>query len=117
MPCVRGGGKPPDFAQSAGGTNSSCNLALTTANKIKGDTFAYDFIQENFPEHWEAIKKDMEEMPKNKAWRFTAEAQARYALLGDETDEDYADRRLQDTRIWQKLPCSICLAFAQIFWL
>lgn len=52
---------------------------------------------------WEAIKKDLEEMPKNKAWRFTAEAKARYALLGDETDEDYADKRLQDTRYMAKV--------------
>lgn len=89
--------------QTAGGTNSSCNLVLTTANNIKGDTFAYDFIQEKFPERWEAIKKDMEEMPKNKAWRFTAEAKKRYAVYGDETDEDYADRRLQDTRYMSKV--------------
>lgn len=89
--------------QSAGGTNSSCNLVLTTANNIKGDTFAYDFIQQKFPERWEAIKKDMEEMPKNKAWRFTAEAMSRFALYGDETDDDYADRRLQDTRYMAKV--------------
>lgn len=88
--------------QGAGGTNSSCNMVLTTANNIKGDTFAYDFIQEKFADRWEAIKKDVEGMPKNKAWRFTAEAKTRYALYGDETGEDYAERRLQDTRYMAK---------------
>lgn len=89
--------------QAVGGTNSFCNLVLTTANNIKGDTFAYDFIQEKFPDRWEAIKKDMEEMPENKAWRFTAEAKDRFALSGDETDENYAERRLQDTRYMAKV--------------
>lgn len=88
--------------QEAGGTNSFCNLVLTDKNNVKGNTFAYDFIQEKFPDQWESIKKEMEEMPKNKAWRFTAEAKTRYALYGDETDEDYADRRLQDTRYMSK---------------
>lgn len=89
--------------REAGGTNSACNLVLTNENNVKGNVFAYDFIQEKFAECWEAIKKDMEKMPKNKAWRFTAEAKARYALYGDETDEDYAERRLQDTRYMTKV--------------
>lgn len=89
--------------QEAGGTNSVCNLVLTTANNIKGDTFAYDFIQGKFADRWESIKKDIEAMPKNKAWRFTADAKTRYALYGDEIDEDYAERRLQDTRYMSKV--------------
>lgn len=89
--------------QEAGGTNSTCNLVLTDANNVKGNTFAYDFIQAKFPDHWESIKKDMEEMPENKAWRFMSEAKTRYALYGDETDEAYAERRLQDTRYMSKV--------------
>lgn len=89
--------------QEAGGTNAICNLALTKVNKDKSNTFAYDFIQEKYPDRWEAIKKDIEVMPKNKAWRFTADAKTHYAIYGDETDEDYADRRLQDTRYMSKV--------------
>ncbi len=89
--------------QEAGGTNSICNLVLTDKNNVKGNVFAYDFIQATFPDCWESIKKDMEEMPKNKAWRFAADAEIRYALYGDETDEEYADRRLQDTRYMSKM--------------
>lgn len=89
--------------QSAGGTNTLSNLVLTRVNNLKSDSFAYDFIQSNFSEHWEAIKKDLELMPKNKAWRFTAEAKENFCLHGDELDENYADRRLQDTRYMTKI--------------
>lgn len=88
--------------QAAGGTNSFCNLVLTTVNNVKSDTFAYDFIQENFADREEAIKKHLETLPENKAWRFTAEAKDRFILSGDEKDEDYADRRLQDSRYMAK---------------
>lgn len=89
--------------QAAGGTNTLSNLLLTRVNNLKSDTFAYDFIQSRFSDRWEAIKKDLETMPKNKAWRFQEDAKSRFSLLGDELDNDYADRRLQDTRYMTKI--------------
>lgn len=89
--------------QSAGGTNTLSNLLLTRVNNVKSDVFAYDFIQSKFSDRWEAIKKDLETMPKNKAWRFQEDAKSKFSLLGDELDDGYADRRLQDTRYMTKI--------------
>lgn len=91
--------------RSRGGTNTYANLTLTASevNRAKGDDFAYNFIQRVYPERWGQIFatiSDAKKFPKSKAWRFGAQAEARFI---NEGDAEQTDRRLTDTRYMAKM--------------
>ncbi len=90
--------------QALGGTDTYANLALTNANSngVKDNSFAYDFIQNNYPQNWEQIFKKISDKkyPQNKAWRFMSSAEEKFTILGD---EDQTDHRLIDTAYIAKM--------------
>lgn len=87
---------------SQGASDTYANLVLTSVNADKSNTPAYQFIQQNYKDNWPGILSLIQSSnyPKNKAWRFSADAHERFLQDGD---DDHTDRRSTDTSYMAKL--------------
>ncbi len=92
------------ICQSRGGSDTYSNLALTKReiNLAKSDKYAYDFIQEKYPNQWQHILQRLSDKKefRAKAWRFMSDAQSRFESIGD---ADQTDHRLTDTSYMAKM--------------
>ncbi len=90
--------------QAVGGSDTYANLALTkgSINLAKGNTFAYDFLQQTAPDRWQHILKEISatSYPKSKRWRFLPNAEQEFTSQGD---EEQTDHRLTDTSYMGKM--------------
>ena len=90
--------------QALGGSDTYANLTLTfkDVNLAKGESAAYDFIQQRSPDAWPHILEfisDAKKYPPNKAWRFKENAKGKFL----DGDEDQTDHRLTDTSYMAKM--------------
>lgn len=90
--------------QAFGGSDTYANLALThkNINLAKGESSAYNFIQQHSPDVWPKILEfisDAKKYPPNKAWRFKENAKEKFL----DGDADQTDHRLTDTSYMAKM--------------